>query len=855
MATLIGAVGSFIFAAGSTARQVRATYQGLIDEIDAPDLVVAPRCEQDVSILGCTGPAEQLSADDMLPRLVDLAVVDEARSVEPIATPYLVDQDNAPIFATDDDRYGCIDDDRSVALLGLTRGRGIDQAMPFRLNGQLSRPEGTGVVIALGTATREGIDIGDPIRVAGWCRDGDPVALEQAIDLTVTGISVGPLDIEPPDTGLTIEPAYVDPAVIARLVESGAETQANAVVWLDPRASPDEVREDLSSYEVLIDLRARGSAIDDALATDARLLWLLAGVGAVGGLLLLAPIVGKYVRDRDRDTSTLYALGAVPKQVVVQSIADVAATALIGAALAALLAPAIGVLMPRGFAETITPHASMRFDGTVTLVGIVLVIIAVVAIGTVASRRLDRRPGQARRALRPDRRIVLGSSHLRPGAHSGVLTAIGSPVGPRQPSPWPSFISITIAGATCVASLTYLAGLDHFERSPALAGWNWDAVVSIDEDGQSPPAVLSQLDRIAGVERATVGTLYPPVILRVADTHIGVWPWSFDTGPDAIAPTMVAGRVPDGSDEVAINALFADATGLGIGDSVRLERVALAISLADELEHAASESGLPVTDYARPDEPNVSARYEITGIAVLPLQRTEDTFQAAFTLDGLAALVEPSESELETAIAWLPDDLPKDLQARADSVLSNLDIGGRSVYLRLAGDPRPIAAEIARIEGVSEVVAPTAEQVLTLFVGLNLSHYDRVPRALVVLVSLGGAVLLAYLLYTAVRARRFEVAVMRCVGMTSGGMRWSLAAQATTTALVPLVVAVPAGLAVGRQTWLSSARDLRVLPVSVIPWSAITVIVASAIVFANLVVLVPGWLAARRTPASELRAG
>jgi cell division protein FtsX len=333
-----------------------------------------------------------------------------------------------------------------------------------------------------------------------------------------------------------------------------------------------------------------------------------------------------------------------------------------------------------------------------------------------------------------------------------------------------------------------------------------------------------------------------------------VWPWSFDTGADAIAPTVVTGRAPVGSDEVAINALLAQAAGLDIGDSVRFARPALVVSLADDVEQAAQERGLPI-DYASPDQPRVNATYEITGIAVLPLQRTGDISQAAFTLDGLAALVEPSTSEIETAIAWLPDDLPEELRAEANSFLSNVEIGGRSAYLRLTGDPKSIADEIGRIEGVSEVVAPNAEQVLTLVLGLNLSHYDRVPRALVVVVSLAAAALLAYLLFTTVRARRFEFAVMRCVGLTSGGIRWSLAAQATATAVVPLVVAIPAGFAVGRQAWITSARDLHVVPVSVIPWSAIAVIVVSAIVLANLVVLLPGWFTARRSPAAELRVG
>jgi ABC-type antimicrobial peptide transport system permease subunit len=122
-------------------------------------------------------------------------------------------------------------------------------------------------------------------------------------------------------------------------------------------------------------------------------------------------------------------------------------------------------------------------------------------------------------------------------------------------------------------------------------------------------------------------------------------------------------------------------------------------------------------------------------------------------------------------------------------------------------------------------------------------------------VSIAAAALLCYLLYTAVRARRFELAVMRALGLSNRGVRWSVAAQATATAVVPLIVAIPAGIVVGRWAWLSSARHLDVVAVSVTPWSALVLLVGSAIVIANLAVIVPGWALAKRSPSGDLRAG
>jgi ABC-type antimicrobial peptide transport system permease subunit len=139
--------------------------------------------------------------------------------------------------------------------------------------------------------------------------------------------------------------------------------------------------------------------------------------------------------------------------------------------------------------------------------------------------------------------------------------------------------------------------------------------------------------------------------------------------------------------------------------------------------------------------------------------------------------------------------------------------------------------------------------------GLNIGNNDRVPLALVYVVSIAAAALLTYLLVTAVRARRFELAVMRAVGLSSSGVRWSVAVQATTTAIVPLVVAIPAGVIVGRRAWMSSAHDLDVVRESVTPWLAIGVVVAASVALANLVALIPGWVAVRRSPGRDLRAG
>ena len=851
---LIGVIGGFMLASAASARRVGDAYQALIDEIGAPDLAVIPVCDPIPGGGGCAAPAEQPSHDVVVERLNDIAVVDKARLVESVL-PYLVDVNGAPLLATADDPNGCYDGDRKVNMVATGAGGAIDQAMPFRLDGAMPARGSTGVVLARATAERVGLGIGEEVHLAGWCDgEGRLVEFDVPIDLEVTGLAIGPLDVEPPGTGLAVEAAYVDPGIFQAFLSSGAEPRPNAVVWLDPTASPADVDAGLASFDIFIDFRERAELFDRALATDARLLWLLASIGAIGGLLVLVPVIDRNLRDTGSDTATLAALGAQRPQIAQQALVHAGALGLIGALLAAALAIPFSVLMPRGLAAAIAPQRQLWFDGLVTVAGAGLVTSVVLVIGTVPAWRSGRASRSAMVSGRGGR--IVGGLRLRPAARTGVVAAIGAPAGPRRASPWPTLVSMMVVGATGVASLTYLAGLRHLEQTPSLLGWNWDAMVSFDfrpTTQQQAASILAEIDELDTVERVTTVTSFPPWFLVVPESGMFVWPWSFDTGPDAITPTMLTGRAPDGPDEVAIDATFADQSGLDVGDIVSLGRQTLASRMAEELPRIAEELGIDDPRLTDPDGEPLAAAFEITGIAVLPLNRTEEIAQATFTLDGYAGLVEPGPGEIAAARAWLPDDLAPELQTNVEELLSNLDIEDRSVYLRFSGDIQSSAAAVAAVEGVPEVVAPTADQVLTLLVGLNLTRNDRVPAALASTVAAAFAALAIFLLFATVRARRFELAVLRALGMSTNGIGRSVAAQATATAVVALLVAFPVGVTVGRVAWLAYARDLDVVPVAVTPWSALAVAAVATIAFANLAAVVPGWRATRRSPGRDLR--
>ena len=847
LAGLIGVVGGFVFAAGAAARRADSAYQVLLSEVDPPDLIVFPGCGFD-TITGCAGPPS--AADPLLvtEQLSRLTAVEQVRPIAEVR-PYLIRANGTALLAEADNPTGCFDGDRSVSLLPIHDGGPRAQALPFRLVGELPQGDPSGVVLTRATAQRVGVGIGDELILAGWCTgDGDPVEVQDAVDLVVTGVSIGPFDVEPPGSGQTVEPMYVDQTVLDALHAQGAELSRYDAVWLLEGSAAHRTRE-LEGYDSVLDLAEQTAILDSALDTDARPLWILAAFGALTGLLLLAPIIDRSIRDNSDDVATLVALGSSRSQSGLLAVSHIIVIAAAGVLFAIACAPVIAAMLPIGLAGEIVTER-VWFDIFVTGLGIVLLLSAVAAVAVLSTWRLVAGPRASRPVTELSTDRAIGSLGLRPPTQTGVMAAAGRPAGRRLASPWPGLVSLVLACTVCVAGLTYVSGLRHLEQSPHLLGWNWDAGVFIENDAADRAAVVAEIGQLDGVEQATSGTLWPPVLLSTPGSDLQVWPWSFSTGPGAITPTMVQGRAPEGLDEIAIDLVFRDLTGLAPGDTVELRRPSLSAQIADQLQHA------PDPDFViePPDDEPVGATFEITGVAVLSLERTQLIPQTSFTLAGLAAFAEPSVEEVEAARAWLPGDLPAEVRAETDRLLSGPDIADRVVWVRTSGATLDVADSIGDIDGVEEVMAPRPLEVMTLVNALNLSGTDSVPLALSILAAVAGLALVTYLLATGMWARRTELAVLRAFGLSSWGVRWSFAAQATSSVILMLAISVPVGVAIGQWAWLGYARDLLVVPEATIPWVGLGALALGALVVANAVALIVAEFTVMRSASRELRA-
>jgi len=185
--------------------------------------------------------------------------------------------------------------------------------------------------------------------------------------------------------------------------------------------------------------------------------------------------------------------------------------------------------------------------------------------------------------------------------------------------------------------------------------------------------------------------------------------------------------------------------------------------------------------------------------------------------------------------------------------------GYNFVLVRIAAGPRH-DADVAR---VAHDLAATDTcgldnqcQVTTAARPVDVLNYSRVratPLVLAAVLAFLATLTVGYLLIASVRRHRRDFAVLRALGFTRRQVMTAVAAQATTVAVVALLVGLPSGVLLGRLAWGVFTNSLAVPNEAVAPVVALIVAIPIAILVANLLAAVPSLFAARLRPADALR--
>jgi ABC-type lipoprotein release transport system permease subunit len=183
----------------------------------------------------------------------------------------------------------------------------------------------------------------------------------------------------------------------------------------------------------------------------------------------------------------------------------------------------------------------------------------------------------------------------------------------------------------------------------------------------------------------------------------------------------------------------------------------------------------------------------------------------------------------------------------------NLPGGGPNVvFVRLRSPTDAVA--LARLHTISLVLEKAAQDTVSVVPVqrpaeiANAGTLRATPEFLALAVAGGAVVALGLILIASVRRRRHDLALLKTLGFTQRQLAAVLAWQATVAAVIGIIVGTPLGIVAGRELWIQFARSIHVVPSPVVPVWLVLLIGLGALIFANLVAVLPG-RAAARTPA------
>jgi putative ABC transport system permease protein len=387
----------------------------------------------------------------------------------------------------------------------------------------------------------------------------EPTPEGPRLEATLVGVVDGPSQLND-DT-----PLAVVSAALLREPDVGVSQTFNAVDLRDGvdlpqlRAQldtlPDSQGLSLTPSEMI------SEEIRRAVATQARGLWLLALAAAIAAIAVIGQLITRQVRPTPADRDRLGAIGFTDHQVVAVAMGHAVIPIVIGSLLGAALAVVPSGLFPTGFVSIIEPAPGLFVDWTVLAGGAVVVILSL-TLWTLLSLTVA---GSMVHSAAPSPAVeALATRVTSSAAATGLRLAFGRFANAHGPARGSMVgVMLTIGGIT--AALTFGASLDRLIDEPFRYGTNYD--VKLGDNGATglPEGFAERLDAQPDVASLI---LYSDNSARVGDTTVPLLGMEVVRGKGT--PTVVAGRLPVGNDEIAFGRTTARQLDAQIGDEVTL---------------------------------------------------------------------------------------------------------------------------------------------------------------------------------------------------------------------------------------------------------------------------------------------
>ena len=568
-------------------------------------------------------------------------------------------------------------------------------------------------------------------------------------------------------------------------------------------------------YVPFIDAGARQAKVNRAIAPQAQALLIFGAILALVGLLVLGRLLSRHLLLDESDRRQLWSLGFSRTQLLTVAVIRVLITLIAAAAIAVAFAVMVSSYFPIGPARLAERHPGIAVNVSVLAIG-ATAMIALFLVGAVVSiaRSLPRFGTSAvgptpSSASRPSR-VATALADIGAPATSvvGVRMALERGRGRTAVPVVGALVATALAIGALTAAFTFGNNLNRLVTTPSLYGLEWDVAVGNGFSGlplEGSKALLNADADIAAWSAGSIGEL--GMTAENGDgTAVSAPAIGIDTFGSDVYPRLIKGRAVRRVDEVVLGQRTADSLHVDVGDFVI----------------STDQTGAAIT-------------LEVVGIAVFP-----GVGRAIFDSTDL--------DEGATVMAALLEDLTVS--------------GGRytTYFVRYREGVDQVAAnERLRVAFLSlDLDCHFALCVVTDQKPGGIRNYEEVrstPLLLASVLAILAVATLATTLATSVRRRRRDFAVLQSLGFVRRQVAATTAWQATTVALVALLVGVPLGVLGGRALWTRFSQSIGVAVSPEVPTLAIVTAVPFTVLLAIGIAFLPGRFAARTNAAQELRTG
>jgi hypothetical protein len=549
------------------------------------------------------------------------------------------------------------------------------------------------------------------------------------------------------------------------------------------------------------------AAVEASIHPQAIGWWLLAALAALVGLAVIGQALARQSIVESEDFPTLAAIGADRRQLVALGMARCLVLALAGAAGAVIIAIALSPIAPLGEARVAESSTGVTLDAVVLLFGAVGTAAVVLALGAWPASRAAR-PLRSRQQVAITRPSVvvaqLASAGASPSAVVGVRYALERRSGSATVPVGSALLGTVLAVIALCGTAVFGASLVHLTSSPKLYGDPFQLNFSDpNAQGIPDPSLLTSLRHNSAVTAITEGIAIEVSIKNVSVGGIAATPVR---GP--LLLSAVAGQLPTGIGQIGLGVSTMNQVGARLGSIVRVSVPLVSGGTRTTAFRVVSQVSLPV----------------LAGTVSLGTG-------AVVTLSGYENAVCPPS--------------PKQMSCR--SAVPEGSNGG--MLVSVVPGPRGVAAINHYFDAYRSLtalaVAPTSL--------INFGEAVNFPLLFGAILAVFGAATLLHMLVVSVARRRQEIGLLKVLGFVRGQVASVVRWQATTLALVGIVIGIPAGVVIGQATWKAFASNLGAVPVSVVPIWLIAVLIAGVLLVANLIAVGPALAAARSKVGDLLR--